>query len=239
MLGEDWSPEQISLWLEEQNRPAVSHEWIYQYILRDKRHGGNLHTHLRCQKKRKKRYGAHERRGQLPNSVSIEERPAIVACRERLGDWELDTIIGKGHKQAIVSLTARTSRLSLISKVRTKGADEVEEAVLGLLEPLTEHLHTLTSDNGKEFARHQSIAQALNADFYFPHPYASWERGFDENTNGLIREYFPKGYDFTSITHQDFQTVMDKLNNRSGKCLGMNTPNEVFFNINPIVALGS
>nr|VFJ98800.1 MAG: hypothetical protein BECKH772B_GA0070898_101437 [Candidatus Kentron sp. H] len=97
----------------------------------------------------------------------------------------------------------------------------------------------LTSDNGKEFARHQSIAQALNADFYFPHPHASWERGFDENTNGLIREYFPKGYDFTSITHQDFQTVMDKLNNRSGKCLGMNTPNEVFFNINPRLLLDS
>nr|VFJ88521.1 MAG: hypothetical protein BECKLFY1418A_GA0070994_100459 [Candidatus Kentron sp. LFY] len=148
LLREDWSPEQISLWLKEQNLPSVSHEWIYQHILQDKRNGGNLYAHLRCQKKRKKRYGAHERRGQLPNKVSIEERPAIVDRRQRIGDWELDTIIGKSHKQAIVSLTERKSRLSLISKVPTKGADEVKAAVLGLLESLSEHVHTSISPKG-------------------------------------------------------------------------------------------
>ena len=123
LLHEDWSPEQISLWLEEQNHPTVSHEWSHQHILQDKRRGGTLYPRPRRQKKRKKRHGTHERRGQLPNKVSIEERPAIVERRERLGDWEPDTIIGKGHKQAIVSLTERKSRLSLISKLKTKGAD--------------------------------------------------------------------------------------------------------------------
>lgn len=239
LLREDWSPEQISLWLAQERQLAISHEWIYQYVLADKRHGGDLHRHLRCQKPRKKRYGAYDRRGQLSNRVSIDERPAIVECRPRLGDWELDTIIGKGHKQAIVSLTERKSRLALIAKVPTKEADGVRDAVLMLLTPLSAQVHTITSDNGKEFARHEAIAEALNADFYFAHPYASWERGLNENTNGLIRQYFPKGCDFTTITDKDIQHAMDKLNNRPRKCLGMKTPNQVFFGITPSVALAS
>jgi IS30 family transposase len=239
LLRKDWSPEQISLWLAQEKRLAISHEWIYQYVLEDKRRGGDLHRHLRCQKPRKKRYGTYDRRGQLPNRISIDERPPIVERRTRLGDWELDTIIGKGHKQAIVSLTERKSRLALIAKVPTKEAEGVKEAVLRLLTPLSEHVHTITSDNGKEFARHEAIAESLNADFYFAHPYASWERGLNENTNGLIRQYFPKGCDFTTITNKDIRRVMDKLNNRPRKCLGMKTPNQVFFGINPTVALAS
>lgn len=239
LLREDWSPEQISLWLAQEQRLAISHEWIYQHILADKRRGGDLHRHLRCQKSRRKRYGTYDRRGQLPHRVSIDERPAIVECRTRLGDWELDTVIGKGHKQAIVSLTERKSRLALIAKVPTKEADGVKDAVLMLLSPLSEHVHTITSDNGKEFARHEAIASALDADFYFAHPYASWERGLNENTNGLIRQYFPKDCDFTTITDKDIQHAMDKLNNRPRKCLGMKTPNQVFFGINPPVALAS
>lgn len=239
LLREDWSPEQISLWLAQERRLLISHEWIYQYVLQDKRRGGDLYRHLRCQKQRKKRYGTYNRRGQLPNRVSIDERPAIVESRSRLGDWELDTIIGKGHKQALVSLTERTSRLALIAKVHGKNADEVKQAILRLLEPLSDYVHTLTSDNGKEFARHESIAEALDAAFYFAHPYASWERGLNENTNGLIRQYFPKHRDFTTITEQEIQNAMDKLNNRPRKCLGMKTPNQVFFGINPPVALAS
>nr|VFK48406.1 MAG: Integrase core domain-containing protein [Candidatus Kentron sp. TC] len=121
--------------------------------------------------------------------------------------------------------------------MKTKGANEVEQAVLKLLKPLSEQVHTITSDNGKEFARHESIARTLNADFYFAHPYASWERGLNENTNGLIRQYFPKNQDFTTITHEELPFVMDKLNNRPRKCLAMKTPNQVFFGINPMVAL--
>ena len=239
LLRQDWSPEQISLWLCQEKRLLISHEWIYQYVLENKERGGNLHCHLRCQKPRKKRYGSYSRRGQLPNRVPIDQRPAIVERRCRLGDWELDTIIGKGHKQAIVSLTERKSRLALIAKVPSKDAQSVKDAIVQLLEPLSDHVHTLTSDNGKEFARHELIAQALNADFYFAHPYASWERGLNENTNGLIRQYFPKSRDFTTITEQQIASVMDKLNNRPRKCLGMKTPNQVFFGINPTVALAS
>jgi len=237
LLREDWSPEQISLWLAEEGHLAVSHEWIYQHILQDKAQGGDLYRHLRCQKARKKRYGSYDRRGQLPNRVSIEQRPAIVERRTRLGDWELDTVIGKGRRQALVSLTERKSRLALFAKVPNKGAEDVKRAVLRLLAPLSDQVHTLTSDNGKEFAQHEAIADALDADFYFAHPYASWERGLNENTNGLIRQYFPKGCDFTTITQSDIQKAMDKLNNRPRKCLGMKTPNQVFFGINPPVAL--
>lgn len=238
-LRADWSPEQISLWLAQEQHLSISHEWIYQRILHDKRESGDLHKHLRCQKVRKKRYGVYDRRGQLRNRVSIEERPAIVERRTRLGDWELDTIIGKGHKQALVSLTERKSRLALIAKVPSKAAEGVKHAVLKLLAPISDQVHTLTSDNGKEFAQHEAIAEALNADFYFAHPYASWERGLNENTNGLIRQYFPKGCDFTTINQRDLRRAMDKLNNRPRKCLGMKTPNQVFFGINPTVALAS
>jgi IS30 family transposase len=239
LLHGDWSPEQISLWLAEERHLAISHEWIYQHILQDKAQGGNLYRRLRCQKARKKRYGTYNRRGQLGNRVSIDERPAVVERRTRLGDWELDTIIGRNHKQALVSLTERKSRLALIAKVPSKAAAGVKNAVLKLLTPLSSHIHTLTSDNGKEFAQHEAIAEALDADFYFAHPYASWERGLNENTNGLIRQYFPKSHNFTTITQRDIQKAMDKLNNRPRKCLGMKTPNQVFFGINPSVALAS
>lgn len=239
LLREDWSPEQISLWLAKEGHLAISHEWIYQHILQDKAKGGTLFRHLRCQKRRKKRYGSYERRGQLRNRISIEARPAIVERRSRLGDWELDTIIGAGRRQALVSLSERKSRLTLIAKVPDKGAEGVKQAILTLLAPLANHVHTLTSDNGKEFAHHEAIAQSLDASFYFAHPYAAWERGLNENTNGLIRQYFPKGFDFTTITQDDIQAAMDKLNNRPRKCLGMKTPNQVFFGINPPVALVS
>ena len=238
-LREDWSPEQVSLWLRSNRGIRISHEWIYQYVLNDKLSGGDLYHHLRCQKIRRKRYGAYSRRGQLINRVSIDERPPIVDRRCRIGNWELDTIIGKGHKQAIVSLTERKSRLTLIRKVGHKSADKVASAILHLLTPLTHRLPTMTSENGKEFAQHETIADRLKARFYFAHPYASWERGLNENTNGLIRQYFPKRHDFTTITQDQIDRVMDKLNNRPRKCLGMKTPNQVFFGINPPVALVS
>ncbi|NIP25341.1 MAG: IS30 family transposase [Phycisphaerae bacterium] len=239
LLREDWSPEQISLWLESEKAISISHEWIYQYILQDKQYGGTLYRHLRCQKQRRKRYGSYNRRGQLIDRVSIDERPKIVDSRTRMGDWELDTIIGKHHKHAIVSLTERKSRFTLIKKVKRKTAQCVTDAIIHLLAPFSEQVHTLTSDNGKEFADHKTIANKLNAKFYFAHPYASWERGLNENTNGLIRQYFPKKRDFRTITQKEINRVMDKLNNRPRKCLGIKTPNQVFLGINPSVALVS
>lgn len=216
----------------------VSHEWIYQYVLQDKA-GGGLYRHLRCQKRRRKCYGSHGRRGQLINRISIDERPAVVETRSRLGDWELDTIIGKGHRQAIVSLTERKSRLTLIHKAARKTAGEVTRAVLELLKPIARRVHTLTSDNGREFAGHEAIAKQLGAKFFFAHPYASWERGLNENTYGLIRQYFPKRRGFITITQDEIDTVMHKLNNRTRKCLGIKTPNQVFFGTHPSVALAS
>ena len=225
----EWSPEQITGWLRLTGRPTVSHERIYQFVLTDKKAGGDLYMHLRCKKQRKKRYGTRERRGQLPDRVSIESRPSIVESRSRLGDWELDTIIGKGHKQAIVSLTERKARLTLIAKVERKTANQVSSAIIQLLGPYAQKVHTLTSDNGKEFAGHKSIAESLDADFYFAHPYASWERGTNENMNGLIRQYFPKHRDLRTVTDKEIQEAMNRLNNRPRKCLGYRTPNEVFF----------
>jgi transposase, IS30 family len=202
LLREDWSPEQISLWLSDEAGVQISHEWIYKYVLRNKSISGNLYRHLRCQKARRKRYGTYSRRGQLINRVSIDERPAVVDDRSRLGDWEFDTIIGKGHKQGIVSITERKSRLTLIQKVERKTASNVTQAILKLLKPIAGRVHTLTSDNGKEFADHEIIAKDLGAGFFFPHPYASWERGLNENANGLVRQYFPKHRDFTTITRR-------------------------------------
>ena len=239
LLREDWSPEQASCWLDSECQITVSHESIYQFILKDKRQGGNLYLHLRCKKQRRKRYGSTSRRGQLLNRVSIDQRPAIVDARSRIGDWELDTIIGKGHKQALVSITERRTRLTLVAKVKRKSAALVSRSIRRLLEPIASKVFTLTSDNGKEFAKHQEIAAALQASFYFAHPYSSWERGLNENTNGLIRQYFPKKHDFTTITDKDISMVMNKLNNRPRKCLGFKTPNQVFFGIKPSVALAT
>ena len=225
----DWSPEQISGWLKKDQDVRVSHEWIYQHVLADKRAGGDLHRHLRCQKKRRKRYGSYDRRGKLPNCRSIEERPEIVDQRGRLGDWEVDTIIGKGRRQAIVTLTERKSRLALIGKVERRTSQDVQEAIIGLLKPCKAHVLTLTADNGKEFADHQVISEVLNADFFFTHPYAAWERGSNENMNGLLRQYFPKSRDFSNISKTEIENVMLKLNHRPRKCLAFNSPFKEFF----------
>ena len=204
LLREDWSPEQISGWLTREEGVSVSHERIYQHVYEDKRRGGDLHRHLRCQKPRRKRYGHYDRRGQIRERVSINERPEVVEARSRIGDWEV-----------------------------------VKAAILKGLQPLSAQVHTLTYDNGKEFAYHMEIAKVLKADDYFAHPYHSWERGLNENTNGLIRQYLPKGTDFNKLTDKQVLEIMDKLNNRPRKCLGYKTPNQVFFGIKPPVALAS
>jgi IS30 family transposase len=239
LIRQDWSPEQVSDWLRENYGLQISHEWIYQYILTDKYAGGDLHRHLRCQKKRRKRYGSYDRRGKLKNRVSIDERPAIVDTRQRLGDCEVDTIIGKGHRHGIVSLTERKSRLALLRKVEHKTAQAVANAVIELLKSVPVRTHTITADNGKEFADHERIARDLRSDIYFAHPYSSWERATNENMNGLIRQYFPKKRNFATITEEEIEFVMERLNNRPRKCLGFKSPNQVFFNYPSVVALGS
>lgn len=224
-LMEEWSPEQIS------GQFAISHETVYQHIYANKRHGGLLWKKLRCQKQRKKRYGKLDRRGAIPDRHSIETRPHIVETRSRVGDWEADTIIGKHHKMAIVSLVERKTGLTLMQRVTRKTAEQVSDAMIRLMQPLKAHAMTITSDNGKEFAGHQAVASALSADFYFAHPYASWERGTNENTNGLIRQYFPKNRDFRTITDEEIDTAMRRLNHRPRKRHGFKSPYQVFLEL--------
>jgi IS30 family transposase len=227
-LGLHWSPEQISGYLRANNLPGVSHESIYQHIYADKRRGGALHTSLRCQKKRKKRYGNRERRGTIPNQVPIEKRPAIVDDLGRYGDWEGDLVIGANHQQALVTLNERKSRYTLIGKVMQKTATAVSDTIISLLAPFADIVHTLTTDNGKEFAQHERIAQRLDTQFFFAHPYCSWERGANENMNGLIRQFFPKKMRFEMITDDDIIFAANRLNHRPRKCLNYRTPHEVF-----------
>jgi transposase, IS30 family len=229
LLRQDWSPEQITGRLKLEKQRSVSHECIYLYVYADKRRGGTLHQHLRSQKKQRKRYSGYIRRGQIPNRTSIDKRPKIVAHKGRFGDWEADTIVGARHKEGILSVVERKSKLTRLRKLVTKAAAELKDSSIALLAPLAAKVHTITVDNGKEFCDHESIAAGLQARVYFAHPYASWERGLNENTNGLVRQYFPKKYEFAKITHQDLQQVEDRLNNRPRKTLRYRTPNEVFF----------
>ena len=234
-LRQDWSPEQVSGWLKKRQEIRISHEWIYQHILADQQAGGDLYTHLRQYGKRRKRYGKYDQRGQLPNRVSIEERPQVVEQRERLGDWEIDTLVGKGHHGALVSLVERKSRYTLLQPVTQRLANLVADATISLLHPFADLVHTITGDNGKEFAEHVRIAETLKANFYFAHPYSAWERGTNENTNGLVRQYFPKKTDFSKVALSETLVTADKLNQRPRKCLDFKTPFEVFFH--PSVAL--
>jgi IS30 family transposase len=230
LIREEWSPEQVVGRVEMEQGVSISHEWIYQYVYADKRSGGDLYRYLRCQKARRKRYGAYSRRGCIPNQVSIDERPAIVSTRRRFGDWEGDTVIGKGHRGALVTLVERKSLYTVIRSVIHKSAQAVRHTVVDGLAPYIDWVHTITYDNGREFADHEGMAADLDARVYFAHPYASWERGLNENTNGLIRQYFPKHRDLTTVTQQEIEQAMDKLNHRPRKSLGFRTPYEVFFN---------
>ena len=226
----DWSPEQISGWLKNNQGISISHERIYQHIWTDKRHGGTLYKHLRqSNKKRKKQYGSKDKRGQIRNRISIDERPAIVAEKTRIGDWEIDTVIGQNHQGALVTIVDRVSKFTLIKKVASKHAEAVTAATILLLQPYLDKTLTITADNGKEFAGHETIKEQLNADVYFAHPYHSWERGLNENTNGLIRQYFTKGSSFENITDDEVEGVMNKLNHRPRKTLNFKTPHAVFF----------
>lgn len=225
----DWSPEQISLYLKAKGMPGVSHTRIYRHIREDRRKGGRLYLHLRHRRPYRRERGKAVR---IANRTPIDQRPAIVAARGRIGDWELDTIIGKNQRQAIVTLCERKSRFTLMAKLPFKGAEALKAAVIDLLLPFKDRVHTLTSDNGMEFSRHEGIAEALEAYYYFAHPYASWQRGLNGNTNGLIRQYLSKGCDFDAVSDEYLARIMARLNHRPRKCLAMKTPFEVFFGEN-------
>lgn len=229
-LQADWSPDQISGYAKKHDLFSISHERIYQFILDDKRTGGKLYKHLRHQsKKYRKRYGSPKRNGSIKNRVMIGERPPIVDEKKRIGDWEIDTIFGKDRKHAIVSIVERVSKKTVLAKVKAKTAELVSASAIKLLSSISDQVHTITGDNGSEFVYHEKIAKALKADFYFAHPYSSWERGLNENTNGLVRQYLKKGSNFNFVTDKNLLLIADKLNNRPRKTLGYSTPNKIFF----------
>lgn len=224
-----WSPEQISGWLKKWKYRAVSHETIYKYVWYDKRMGGFLYKELRhCGKKYNKRRNEKSGRGYIPGRIDIEKRPEIVEEKNRLGDWELDTIIGSGKKEAIVSMVERASKMTKLKKVSRKTAGEVGEALIEKLGPMKDFVLTLTADNGKEFSDHREVSNTLDTNFYFARPYHAWERGLNEHTNGLVRQYLPRGSNFCEVTDEKIEEIEFLLNNRPRKVLNFSTPLEAF-----------
>jgi IS30 family transposase len=222
-LREQWSPEQIA------SEVSMSHETIYRHVYADKAIGGDLYKSLRCQRKRRKRYaGGRDRRGQIIGRRPICERPRHIEERRQIGHWEGDTLIGKSHKHAIVSLVERKSGYAVLAKVENKTADLVSTAIIKRLMPISERVQTLTYDNGKEFANHASIDKALGSTTYFADPYSSWQRGSNENLNGLIRQYIPKSRPLSTVTDAELAKIEMLLNTRPRKRLGYKTPIEIF-----------
>ena len=229
-LKEDWSPQQIAGRMKLDKGFTVCHETIYRYIYYNKSRGGRLYKYLRHKnKKHHNRSNIYQRRGIIIDRVSIDKRPKIVNRKNRIGDFEIDTVIGRHHIGALVTVVDRKSKFTLIKKVESRQAKEVTKALIGMLLPLKPITKTITSDNGKEFAYHKEVSEALDTSFYFAHPYSSWERGLNEHTNGLIRQYLPKKTDFTQVCKEEIITIQEKLNHRPRKVLNYRTPYEVFF----------
>jgi transposase, IS30 family len=230
-LHERFSPEQTAHRLALTKQLKISHQTIYTHVYQDKASGGVLSDLLRAKKTYRKRYkGGAKKRDIIKNRVSIELRPAIVEEKSRIGDFEADTVMGKNHQGAIVTLVDRYSRYTFARALHTKRAKGVTTAIKALLKPHIDRCHTITFDNGTEFAGHGKIAKALDLETFFAHPYSSWERGANENTNGLLREYYPKGISLRGTDNAELQQAVDQMNHRPRKCLGYRTPYEVFFN---------
>ncbi len=226
------SPQQCSGRLKLEDAFTISTESIYQHAYRDKAQGGDLVSYLRCQKARRKRYASgQERRGVLKNRIGIEHRPAVVEMRSRIGDWEGDTVIGECHQGVLVTLVERKSRYTLACRLDSRHSAKVCAAVIELLRPHKAQCETLTFDNGKEFAEHEFIARCLKAQVYFAHPYCSWERGLNENHNGLLRQFFPKKSNLLKVSQVEVDDAVYRLNHRPRKCLDYRSPHEVFYQL--------
>lgn len=229
LLCRQWSPEQVAGHLARSGLLSISHETIYRHVWRDKKAGGLLYTHLRgARKRRRKRYGAYDSRGKLAGKRPISARPPEVETRQQAGHWEIDTVMGSGSKDCIVSLVERRSGLLLIGKLADRTTASLNRRVIGIIRRDGAAFETVTADNGTEFHGYERIERRTGAVFYFARPYHSWERGSNENANGLIRQYLPKGASMAGLTQHQCNAIARKLNTRPRKRLGFRTPLECY-----------
>jgi len=224
-LEEWWSPEEIAGALRTEGILTISHETIYRFIWRNHKLGGELAGYLRgARKQKRKRYGTYERRGRLTGKRPLADRPAIVAARSRIGDWEIDTIAGTGGKTCLLSLVERATGYLLLGLLPDRSAAGVQRRAIQLLWAHHGRVHTITADNGTEFHQYAAIEPALATEFYFAPPYQAWARGTCENTIGLVRQYLPKGMSFAGLTQAHCTHIARHLNRRPRKRLGYRTP---------------
>lgn len=223
LLKEDYSPEQIAGTLKN-----ISHQTIYKFVWNDKKKGGSLYKHLRNQGKRYQRKEVYKSNDPINDRKSIDLRPAIVEQRSRIGDYEVDLVMGANHKGAILTFNDRATGYTLLGHLPCKGAIHTKEMIAKLITENQLTIHTITSDNGKEFSKHKELSEEFNLDYYFAHPYHSWERGSNENYNRLLRQYFPKGADLRFISQEELERVQNKLNNRPRKRFGYMSPKQVY-----------
>ena len=226
------SPEQVCTYLHKHHRITLHHSTVYRYLRQDKSNGGTLWQHLRIfSKPYRKRYGSTWTGGKVPDRVGIENRPAVVDQKSRIGDWEADTIVGKDQKSALLTLVERATRYTIICKLKNLEAEDTAQVAIKALKVHKVRVHTITMDNGKEFYQHTKIAKALKAETYFCRPDHSWEKGLNEDADGLIRQYFPKQTDFRNICDREIHRVQDELNCRPRKTLGCETLSVLFLNL--------
>jgi len=230
LLREDWSPEQVAGWLQRHRLLAISHETIYRYIWADKRHGGSLYAHLRgARKQRRKRYGRYDSRGRLAGKRPITARPAAVDARTQVGHWEVDTMLGAGQAgPCVLTLVERKTGYVVVGKLQRRTTTEVNRRATHLIQRQPRPVHTITADNGTEFHGYAALERTTGTRFYFATPHHAWERGTNENTNGLLRQYLPKRQSMADLTQHDCNRIAQKLNRRPRKRLGYRTPEECY-----------
>lgn len=229
LLRRQWSPEQVAGDLRRKGQLSISHETIYRYVWADRARGGSLAVHLRgAQKKRRKRYGRYDSRGRLAGKRHLSTRPRFIEKRRQVGHWEIDTVMGAGQSHCIVTLVERATGYVLIGKLRARNMDELARSASQLIRRHPAKFKTITADNGTEFHSYRRIEARTGVRFYFATPYHSWERGTNENTNGLIRQYLPKRKSMAKVTQRDCDRIARKLNTRPRKRYGYRTPEELF-----------
>jgi IS30 family transposase len=230
LLRDLWSPEQVAGYLRRTGALRISHETIYRHIWQDRRQGGTLYQHLRgARKQRRKRYGQYDSRGRLAGKRHISLRPHACEQRRQVGHWEIDTLLGTGSRQCVLTLVERKTGYVVLGKLRARTTDATTPCAIHLIAQHPRRFHTITADNGTEFHDYERIEQTTRVPFYFATPHHAWERGTNENTNGLLRQYLPKGTSLATLTQRDCDLIALHLNLRPRKRLGFRTPQECFY----------